>query len=135
MRPIPGTDALGRRRHAAQHRGLRPLFPKLPADCRSRLLRIAMSGDAWDRFEALVKQAAAATRPRAVGQTLERLLRAEVAATAPVGDVGLSAVPPEARGKPGDWQEWQIQKELALLATAGGGVHRPPSSHSRSPSF
>jgi hypothetical protein len=124
------TDALGRRRQAAQQRGLRPLFPKLPADCRSRLLRIAMSADAWARLDALVTHAPAVTRPRALGQTLERLLRGDFAAAAPVAGVGASALPREPRGKPGDWQEWQIQKELALLAMAGGQAHRTLSPHS-----
>ncbi len=115
-------DALGRRRHLAQNRGLRSLFPQLPQDCRSRLLRIAMSQQAWDQLDSLVATSSAPTQPRAYGELLERLLACTdspsrmlvraAAPTLPPQEVGISLKDRE------DWQAWQIQKELALLASS-----------------
>lgn len=106
------TDALGRRRRPTQNRGLRSLFPKLPSAYRSRLLRLAMSGQAWERLERLVTRSAAPTLPRAYGEVVERLLENC-----------------EASSRAADWQAWQMQKELALLAAStparwGGMVTR-----------
>jgi hypothetical protein len=119
---MKSIDALGRRRRLAQNRGLRSLFPKLPQDCRSRLLRIAMSQQAWDRLDSLVATSSAPTQPRAYGELLERLLartgspsRILVSTAAPTmspQEVGISLKDRE------DWQAWQIQKELALLASS-----------------
>jgi hypothetical protein len=115
-------DALGRRRHLAQNRGLRSLFPKLPHDCRSRLLRIAMSQKAWDQLDNLVATSSAPTQPRAYGELLEGLLaRTDSSSRIPVStaeetvqrqEVEVSLKDQE------DWQAWQIQKELALLASS-----------------
>jgi hypothetical protein len=114
------TDVLGRRRHASQHRGLRSLFPKLAADCESRLLRVAMSKRAWEQLDRLAAQAEAATAPRAVGALLERLLGAEPARAA--AEARAVAWPVESLVTTGassaDWQAWQIHKELGLLAAA-----------------
>ncbi|HJY84781.1 MAG TPA: hypothetical protein VKK81_27320 [Candidatus Binatia bacterium] len=116
------TDVLGRRRHLAQNRGLRSLFPKLPNDCYSRLLRIAMSQKAWARLESLVAHSSAPTQPRAYGELLERLLaNADFSSrtisrpseqTAPHNVVELAQENRE------DWQVWQMQKELALLTAS-----------------
>src|SRR5215470_19675823 len=71
---MKSIDALGRRRRLTQTHGLRSLFPKLPHDCHSRLLRIAMSQPAWDQLDSLAATSSAPTLPRAYGELLERLL-------------------------------------------------------------
>src|ERR1044071_8757748 len=70
------TDALGRRRRPTQNRGLRSLFPKLPNDVLSRLIRVAMARQTWEQLEMLVAHSSATTKPRAYGEILERLLSA-----------------------------------------------------------
>ncbi|HYZ92499.1 MAG TPA: hypothetical protein VFA34_08905 [Actinomycetota bacterium] len=90
-------DSLGRRRTRAQNRGLRPLFPRLEADEQSHSIRVAMSGRAWRALDRAIAASKAVTRPRAIGEVLERAL-----GTAP----------------PADWQEWQIRKEKQLLEKA-----------------
>jgi hypothetical protein len=89
------TDAIGRRRRPTQSRGLRPLYPLLPPGLRSRSIRVAMSAAAWLRLEGVVSRSSAATAPRAVGELIERALRADE-----------------------DWQDWQIRKEKQLLSRA-----------------
>jgi hypothetical protein len=84
-------DALGRRRQPTQNRGLRPLHPRLPAHLISRSIRIAMSATAWHRLD----QITGVTRPRAIGEILERALQPQP-----------------------DWQDWQIRKEKQLLDRA-----------------
>lgn len=93
----PSRDALGRRRAPGQERGLRPLFPPLGRGERSRSIRVAMSERAWAALESAVAASRALTRPRAVGELLERAL-------------GTSHTV--------DWQEWQIRKEKQLLSKA-----------------
>ena len=127
------TDRLGRRRHPAQQRGLRPLFPKLPQACSSRLIRIAMSDAAWQRLDGLVTASSAATKPRALGELLEGLLAGEAVSretprTAAIGSARVDTVAPFHGGAP-DWQDWQIRKELALLAAS-----TPRGAESRSAS-
>lgn len=85
-------DSLGRRRRPSQSRGLRPLYPQLPAGIASRPVRVAMSAVGWTRLERALAASPAATRPRAIGAMLEQAL-----APAP------------------DWQDWQIRKEKQLL--------------------
>jgi hypothetical protein len=121
------TDALGRRRHLAQNRGLRSLFPKLPDDCHSRLLRIAMSQRAWAQLDSLVASSSASTLPRAYGELLERLLantdfssRIIIRPSEQTAPHNLVELVHEDRE---DWQAWQMQKELALL-TASAPKHR-----------
>ena len=116
-------DTLGRRRQPGQNRGLRSLFPKLPHDTQSRLVRIAMSGHAWERLEQLVAQAATSTKPRAYGEVLERLLDQLPAPqpTAPEPEIAVFLTESEqeaqaVNGQSSDWQAWQMQKELALLS-------------------
>ena len=93
--PTP-RDALGRRRTPAQNRGLRPLYPRLERDTRSRSIRVAMSERAWAALDRATRLSRAATKPRAIGELLENAL----GTTAP------------------DWQEWQIRKEKQLLERA-----------------
>lgn len=116
------TDALGRRRRPTQNRGLRPLYPKLPGEYRSRLLRLAMSWRAWERLDGLVAGSSAPTLPRAYGEVVEGLLErfdASPAHTASaVSQRRSHAVREPAQEPREDWQVWQIQKELALLAAA-----------------
>ncbi|HEV8718533.1 MAG TPA: hypothetical protein VGX03_37650 [Candidatus Binatia bacterium] len=119
------TDALGRRRHFTQNRGLRSLFPKLPHDCHSGLIRVAMSRRAWDRLESLVASSSAPTQPRAYGELLERLL-ADVdapsrATDGPSEQTTRNNAIEVMRQDEEDWQSWQIQKELALLTASAPG--------------
>src|SRR5947209_5283384 len=105
-------DKLGRRRTAAQNRGLRPLFPELPADFNSRLLRVAMAAESWDLFDQRIALSAAPTRPRAVGQVLEHALREYAVSSVRES----SELATWANAQPAhDWQQWQIEKEAALL--------------------
>jgi hypothetical protein len=103
-------DSIGRKRQPGQSRGLRPLFPKLPISFESRAVRIAMTTPAWSRIDSLMEERATATRPRALGEVIETLLayfdRTLVSDLAPAE--------PEQLTNP-DWQDWQIQKERALL--------------------
>jgi hypothetical protein len=109
------TDALGRRRLPTQHRGLRPLFPKLPANFETRLLRVAMSSDAWQRLDALVAAADAATKPRAVGAVVEELLdRTSVARRRLQHQPPFS--PSRTQWDRMDWLAWQLEKEQRLLS-------------------
>jgi hypothetical protein len=86
-------DSLGRRRQPTQNKGLRPLYPSLPANLVSRSIRVAMSRTAWARLDHAARNATT-TAPRAIGDILERALEP----------------------KP-DWQDWQIRKEKQLLAS------------------
>ena len=115
-------DALGRRRQPEQNRGLRSLFPKLPQDTQSRLIRVAMSSQAWEQLERLVAEASAPTKPRAYGDALEQLLNTYSASqqdplelTIPVF---IADIPPQEAPPFNDWQAWQIRKELSLLSTS-----------------
>jgi hypothetical protein len=116
------TDALGRRRRLTQNRGLRPLFPKLPSEYSSRLIRLAMSSRAWEQIERLVAGSSAPTLPRAYGEVVERLLETFEASSRSV--VGTPfRLPPKAtveaeQASQEDWLIWQMQKELALLAAS-----------------
>ena len=98
-------DRLGRRRSPEQGRGLRPLHPPLPEEWDSRVLRVAMSGSDWEKFEALSDACApvASTQARANGLVLSSLLR--------------SVPAPVARPEPGplDWMDWERRKALRLL--------------------
>jgi len=111
---MPTVDRLGRRRQPAQHRGLRSLFPVLPPDCQSRLMRVAMSAAAWARLESLVATGAAPTPPRALGMLIESWL----SAAAPRPAAFTAAPSPPERDSSSNWQVWQMRKELALLASS-----------------
>src|SRR5262249_54803898 len=116
------TDALGRCRHLSQNRGLRSLFPKLPQDCHSRLIRIAMSQRAWERLASLVASSSAPTLPRAYGELLDRLL-ANVDSSSRITSRSSEQMAPHnviefVREDREDWQAWQMQKELALLTAS-----------------
>jgi hypothetical protein len=87
-------DSLGRRRKPSQNKGLRPLYPRLPRAFRSAVLRIAMSDRGWAALEHETQTHTQLTKPRAIGNILERAL-----GTAPTTD----------------WQDWQIRKEKQLL--------------------
>jgi hypothetical protein len=90
-------DVLGRRRTPTQTKGLRPLYPPLSSDHYSQSVRIAMTQRAWAALERAIANSKALTRPRAIGDLLERAL-------------GTSQTV--------DWQEWQIRKEKQLLQRA-----------------
>ncbi len=87
-------DSLGRARRPTQNSGLRPLHPPLPTGLRLRSVRVAMSDPAWTALDRSLADSPEPTRPRALGQLLERAL-----GTGPVVD----------------WQTWQIRKEKQLL--------------------
>lgn len=96
-------DRLGRRRRPGQDRGLRPLYPSLPDEWVSKVLRVAMSEADWARFEALAAGAAAtaATQARANGLVVSRLLEvADQTQTEP---------------DPPNWLDWERRKVLRLL--------------------
>lgn len=116
------TDALGRRRRLSQNRGLRSLFPKLPAEYESRVIRLAMPSAIWTRIEHLISRSSAPTLPRAYGELMEQLLENFDASSRLAGSSTFQVLPrsteepmEESRD---DWQVWQMQKELALLAAS-----------------
>ena len=94
-------DRLGRRRAAAQGRGLRPLFPLLPRSWLSRALRVAMPEPAWAELDARtqVEQRGGETRARALGRVLMALME-----QAP-GDSGARV----------HWLDWERDKAQRLL--------------------
>lgn len=114
---MPTVDRLGRRHHPDQHRGLRSLFPTLPVDCQSRLIRVAMSATAWARLDELVAGAQAPTPPRAIGAFIEAWLSAESARTHVSMARSITVTAPPVEEQSSDWQDWQMRKELALLAS------------------
>ena len=107
-------DALGRRRQPLQNRGLRPLFPKLPANYQSRLLRVAMSAMSWAHLDERTSRSSARTKPRALGELIEGWLARDRIASHP-----LTGVAPHGTAAMADWQDWQMRKELALLSRSG----------------
>ena len=116
------TDALGRRRRLSQNRGLRPLFPKLPGEYQSRAIRVAMPSGAWERIERLVSRSSAPTLPRAYGEVMAQLLENFDSTSRAMVQPSLQLLR-RAAGEPSertreDWQVWQMQKELALLAAS-----------------
>ena len=96
-------DRLGRRRRPGQDRGLRPLYPILPQEWVSKVLRVAMSEADWARFEALAAGAAAtaSTQARANGLVVSSLLDAADQA--------------ESEPDPLNWLDWERRKVLRLL--------------------
>jgi hypothetical protein len=100
---MENSDVLGRRRTTEQNRGLRPLFPKLPASMESRVVRVAMSRSSWLHLDAILERSTSATRPRARGRLIEGWLFSE----------SMEQMPSATEA--GAWQDWQIRKELALL--------------------
>jgi hypothetical protein len=93
------TDALGRRRRPSQIRGLRSLYPKLPGAHQSRAIRVAMAMESWQRIERLVSHSSRdVVRP--TFQALHRSVEKPI------------------YGTRDDWQAWQMQKDLALLAAS-----------------
>jgi hypothetical protein len=115
-------DSIGRKRQPGQNRGLRPLFPKLPTSFESRAVRIAMTTPAWNQIDNLMAARAHQTRPRALGEVIETLLaHFESALTEPWAvaihsrEVSAPRVPETEHFTTADWQDWQIQKERALL--------------------
>jgi hypothetical protein len=98
------------------------MFPKLPGEYRSRVLRLAMAPQAWERFERLVARVSAPTLPRAYGEVLEQLLE-NSDSSARVTVRPSSHIRPNTMGEPaqenrGDWQARQMHKERALLAAS-----------------
>ena len=99
----PRRDARGRRRAEGQERGLRPLYPLLPAGWVSRALRVSMPTGRWERFEEFVAQArtTAPTEARAAGQALMALMDAA-----------------EERERREHWLDWEREKTRRLLREA-----------------
>ncbi len=97
-------DRRGRRRKPEQGRGLRPLHPLLPPAWMSRALRVAMSAEDWDRFDALAGEASlvASTQARANGVAISRLIHD----------------PTRPAPGPTDWMDWERLKTLRLLRRA-----------------
>jgi hypothetical protein len=99
-------DRMGRRRSPQQERGLRPLHPLLPEQWTSKALRVTMSEEDWNRFEALACSLAAAvpTHARAYGLALSTLMH--------------SANLPNPEPGPLDWMDWERRKTLRLLLSS-----------------
>ena len=99
-------DCLGRHRQPGQERGLRPLYPPLPRQWSSKVLRVAMSCEDWERFDALIENIApeAPTEARAQGIVIARLIEL--------------ARPPQIAQGPLDWMDWEREKTLRLLREA-----------------
>jgi hypothetical protein len=70
----------------------------------SRALRVAMSAEDWERFDALVERASyhAPTQARAHGEVIATLIHDG----------------PRANPGPSDWMDWERQKTLRLLRPA-----------------
>jgi hypothetical protein len=81
-----------------------------------------MPSGAWERIERLVSRSSALTLPRAYGEVIEQLLANLHSTTR--GNVHPSlhtlgqSVGQPIEGTREDWQAWQMQKELALLAAS-----------------
>lgn len=110
-------DALGRRRQPGQNRGLRPLFPRLPESFESRVVRIAMTRPAWSRLDTMLAEDAGATRPRAFGELLERML-----ARLDVASAISESAPSRGIESSEDWQDWQMRKERMLLSHTDAAI-------------
>jgi hypothetical protein len=96
-------DARGRRRAAGQERGLRPLYPRLPAGWISRALRASMPAARWQQLDDWIARARAGapTEARAAGQALMALLDAA-----------------ETTSREQHWLDWEREKTLRLLHAA-----------------
>ncbi len=80
------------------------MHPLLPPEWMSRALRVAMSAEDWDRFDALVLEASrhAPTQARAHGEVIAGLIHDRQ----------------RAGGGPTNWMDWERQKTLRLLRPA-----------------
>ncbi len=89
------------------------MYPSLPEEWVSKVLRVAMSEADWARFEALAAGASMTTetRARAHGLVVSRLLEA----------AGHAKTDPD----PLDWLDWERSKALRLLP--GMSLSRPLS--------
>jgi hypothetical protein len=72
-----------------------------------------MTTPAWNRIDSLMAERDHETRPRALGEVIETLL---AYFDQPRTSAGASAEPEQFTAA--DWQDWQIQKERALLPAA-----------------
>lgn len=84
------------------------MHPLLPGHWASKAVRVAMSQEDWERFEALVRHVAAQvqteTQARAHGLVISKLMEA--------------ASMTNATPSPLDWMDWERQKTLRLLRAA-----------------
>ena len=96
-------DSKGRRRAVGQERGLRPLYPVLPAAWLSRAIRVSMPTARWTEFNGLVSVAAsrASTGARAAGQVLMALMDAS-----------------QDGGRAAHWLDFEREKAQRLLGRA-----------------
>jgi len=79
------------------------MHPRLPGQWTSKVLRVAMSSEDWERFAALAETVAAEapTEARAHGIVISRLIEA--------------AGPSRSTPGPLDWMDWERKKALRLL--------------------
>lgn len=113
---MDARDSIGRKRQPGQNRGLRPLFPKLPTSFESRAVRIAMTTPAWNRIDSLMAECAKETRPRALGEVIETLLaHFDTSLVTHSRETSEPRVAESEQFDTADWQDWQMQKERALL--------------------
>jgi hypothetical protein len=81
-----------------------------------------MAMESWQRIERLVSRSSAPTQPRAYGEVMEQLLENFDSSSRDVVHPtfqGLSrSVDEPIYGARDDWQAWQMQKDLALLAAS-----------------
>jgi hypothetical protein len=81
-----------------------------------------MPSRAWERIEHLVSRSSAPTLPRAYGEVIAQLLENFDSTSRAMVQPSLQPLR-RAAGEPSertreDWQVWQMQKELALLAAS-----------------
>jgi hypothetical protein len=81
-----------------------------------------MAMESWQRIERLVSRSSAPTLPRAYGEVMEQLLENFDSASRDVVRPTFQAlhrsVEKPIYGTRDDWQAWQMQKDLALLAAS-----------------
>ena len=108
-------------------------FPKLPGAFQSRAIRVAMPSETWQRIDRLVSRSLAPTLPRAYGEVMEQLLENFDSSSRDVVRPtfqGLHrSVEEPTYGARDDWQAWQMQKDLTLLAASAPERQQRDVSH------
>jgi hypothetical protein len=92
-----------------------------------------MPSQAWERIERLVSRSSAPTQPRAYGEVVEQLLENFASSSRDVVRPSVQAlhgsVEETIYGTRDDWQAWQMQKDLALLAASAPDHWQRDVSH------
>jgi hypothetical protein len=92
-----------------------------------------MALESWQRIERLVSRSSAPTQPRAYGEVMEQLLENFDSSSREVVRPSFHAlhrsVEEPVYGTREDWQTWQMQKDLALLAASAPELWQRDVSH------